>query len=163
LASGIAGLSGTSHGSFSYLSGASSPLSPDITSFINNNNPNSTGRPNAYLNWIFLDDQLNFDSSSQLSGAIQVGVYGTQTNGKLQTPLARTGISMTKSGYLYIYVSNATPGWDVFFDNLSVTQYSGPMLEENHYYPFGLTMAGISDKAIKTPYTENKYKQCYLK
>jgi RHS repeat-associated protein len=158
LASGITGLSGTSHGSFSYLSGASSPLSPDLTSFINNNNPNTTGKPNAYLNWIFLDDQLNFDSSSQLSGAVQVGAYGTQTNGKLQTPLARTGISMTKSGYLYIYVSNATPGWDVFFDNLSVTQYSGPMLEENHYYPFGLQMSGISDKAIKTPYAENKYR-----
>ncbi|MDE3185699.1 MAG: RHS repeat-associated core domain-containing protein [Bacteroidota bacterium] len=67
-----------------------------------------------------------------------------------------TGTAITKNGYLYIRVSNETPGWDVFFDNLSVKQYSGPITEETHYYPFGLTMAGISSNAAGG--IENKYK-----
>jgi RHS repeat-associated protein len=156
LASGIVSAVGPSHGSVAALTAGGSPLQGALSSYLTSNNPTTTGKPNAYLNWILLDNQFNYVSSYPQSGALQVGASGTATGGVLQTPLGQTGIPITKSGYLYIYVSNATPGWDVFFDNLSVKTYTGPMLEENHYYPFGLTMAGISDKAIKTQYAQNK-------
>src|ERR1700744_3223901 len=69
-----------------------------------------------------------------------------------------TTIKLHHSGFLYIWVSNETQNWDVFFNNLSVETFNGPLLEESHYYPFGLTMAGISDKAMKSQYATNKYR-----
>ncbi|MDR2039441.1 MAG: hypothetical protein LBQ60_16080 [Bacteroidales bacterium] len=46
---------------------------------------------------------------------------------------------ITESGYLEVFAYNnaQTP---VFFDNIELRHTSGPVLEENHYYPFGMLM-----------------------
>jgi RHS repeat-associated protein len=104
--------------------------------------------PKAYLNYVLFDDLLNMVDEN--SGVRQVQGSPDQ----LQT-LATSRIVIKKDGFFYVYTSNESVQ-DVFFDNIVVAHNNGPLLEETHYYPFGLTMAAISSKALKNPYAENR-------
>jgi RHS repeat-associated protein len=121
-----------------------------LTGFRQDNNNDLPSKPKAYLNWVLVDEQFKYVNTFPQSGAMPVGAAETVT------PLGQSGINITKNGYLYIYVNNETENWDVFFDDLAVTHHTGPLMEETHYYPFGLTMAGISTKALGS--LDNKYK-----
>jgi RHS repeat-associated protein len=94
-----------------------------------------------------LDEQFHYVSGS--SGFEQVGAD------TVLTTWIKTGLPMSKNGYLYVYTGNESPV-NVYFDNLQVSHVRGALLEETHYYAFGLTMAGISSKAAGK--LENKYK-----
>lgn len=153
LAGGIVSAAGQAKGPLATLSNpAISPLMGIINFFKVTNTPDVTNKPKAYLNWILLDEQFNYVKTSPQSYALPV------TDPDKLLPLIQNDIPITKNGYLYVYVSNETQGWDVFFDNLYVNHYTGPLVEETHYHPFGLTMSGISAKALKPNYAENKLK-----
>lgn len=130
----------------STLNSLNSGLIPN--SFFRGANGETTTIPKAYINYILLDEQFKYVSGS----ASRVGSSGVvkdhwYSDAQLQN------IPVVKNGYIFVYVSNES-NLDVFFDNLQVIHKPGPILEETHYYPFGLTMAGISSKA--TAKLENK-------
>jgi RHS repeat-associated protein len=147
---------GNAEGTLSSFTSSSGPVYAAVSTFLPSKDPAPpAGYPKAYLNWILLDDQFNYVSGS--SGSVQAAST-TYPAATLNTVAPGAPITIPRNGYLYVWVSNETQGWDVFFDNLSIQYKQGPILEENHYYPFGLAMAGLSDKAIKTQYIENKYR-----
>ncbi|WP_218150427.1 DUF6443 domain-containing protein [Chitinophaga arvensicola] len=139
---------------------AQDPVTPFNSTFYNEDyrrlkekNPDQpdADRPKAYLNFVLFDDQFKLVDGN--SGVKQVKA----TPDELQT-LAQDKMVMEKSGFLYVYTSNEGTQ-EVYFDNLVVAQASGPVLEETHYYPFGLAMAGISSNALKgSNYAENRLK-----
>ena len=49
----------------------------------------------------------------------------------------------------------------MFFDNLKVNHARGRILEENHYYAYGLKIAGISYKAADAPLNAYQYQGNY--
>lgn len=101
-------------------------------------------RPKAHLN------VLQFDSKFKLvkggSAVTQVpwdGIGGWTTFGPTISggmTSVDVGVVSDDAGYIVVFVDNQSIGKDVWFDNIMIEHYSGKVMEENHYYPFGLTL-----------------------
>jgi len=118
---------------------------PDAT------NPNGNN-PKAYLTVLFFDERFNFISEGSISARVAQAGNGA-------APLVLANIKAPKNGYAYVYVSNQSDEM-LYFDNLQVANNRGQIVEENHYYAFGLRIAAISSHKlpdINEGYVQNEY------
>ena len=126
---------------------------PGINSMItlqNTQSNNAPTKPRAFINVVFFDEQFK-----TYEAGFSISMVGSNSVVKDHYSELQNLIAI-KSGYVYIYCSNESPV-NVFFDNLQVTHKRSPILEETHYYPFGLVMSGISSKALNNSPT-NRFK-----
>ena len=94
----------------------------------------STG-PKAYLNILVFDknDQLLTSAYTPVTGAAEED--GTDV---LHEYLKINPITIQKTGYVYIYLSNETGSRvEVFFDDFKVTHTNSDIVQKDDYYPFG--------------------------
>jgi hypothetical protein len=115
-----------------------------------NTDNGQSDRPKAYLNFVLFDDDFKLVEDN--SGVRQV----KSSPDELQE-LGVEKMGVAKSGYLYVYTSNESQQ-DVYFDNVVFGLGSGPLLEETHYYPYGLTMGGSTNALKGVKYPENRMK-----
>lgn len=129
-------------------------LQPGMENFLGTRSPQQNA-PKAFLNWVLLDEeQLQYVAAS--SNFVAVPEITDVQQKQLLLANGGNEIEMTKNGYLYVFVSNESKG-NVYFDDIRVDHIKGSLIEETHYYPFGLTMEGISSKAFGP--LENKRKR----
>ena len=129
--------------------------------FITAVQPNGTtpvgNTPQAFLTVLFFDERFNFISAADGGVAQQQVLATVGSNG---SSLTLANIKAPKNGYSYVYVSNQSNN-DVYFDNLVAGITQGNIAEENHYYSYGLKIAGLSSKKLGDVY-EGSLKNNYL-
>jgi RHS repeat-associated protein len=156
----LASVIGNSAGTGTLLKTASASLAqgvgldPAVVALFNGqNNTAQPGKPKAYLNVLFFDEQFKMDANASQYRQVGTGTMNPANPGQIGF-MAGSAALAKKSGYCYIYISNESNDL-VYFDNFTLAHERSSLMEETHYYPFGLTMAGISSKAAGK--LENKF------
>lgn len=102
----------------------------------------------AYLNMLVFDQDFNFVGVGGFDRADQTSGYQTLS----------VSATINQGGYVYVYLSNeSTANFEVYFDNLNITHTKGAILQEDHYYPFGLNISALSSTAPLSKPNQFKY------
>jgi len=117
-----------------------------LSQFTNDDTEKENGsmRPKAYLNYVLMDTGMQFIKG----GALRVGSMDAKE--PEWKNLVQEDIKATQAGYVMVYISNEEEAGsnindgNVYFDNLVIITNEGPIMEENHYYPFGLLIHPLS-------------------
>ena len=120
-----------------------------VSSYLTGGGSSGTTTPFAFLNYIVFDTNFNRVASGhqRVSSVLNAKHLLTLNN-----------INITQKGYVYIWVSNeSNQNHNTYFDDLKVTHTKGPVLQEDHYYPFGATINALSSSAPLSKPNQFKY------
>ncbi|MDW7694030.1 DUF6443 domain-containing protein [Flammeovirgaceae bacterium SG7u.132] len=120
--------------------GSSSPISLGFGISSLGNNDNGNDEPAAYITI----ELYNKDGELLETKTRWVHDMGGGGWYKL-SPLSE--VTVKQDGYVKVYVANESKT-KVWFDDLEITHKKGIIAQENHYYPFGMNMAGIERQGI---------------
>ncbi|OJV51245.1 MAG: hypothetical protein BGO31_05255, partial [Bacteroidetes bacterium 43-16] len=108
-----------------------------------------SSKPRSYLNYLFFDEHMKVVAGHsrlwQADGAADWKTIGTEE-----------AIEIPENGYIAVYLSNQGAE-QVYFDNLAVTVTPGALLEERHYYPYGLPIKGWGTTATSSLPNRQRY------
>jgi len=89
--------------------------------------------PKAHLNYQLFDNEYK---------AVDAGFIAVTEQASFNKELLKLGpFKIQRSGYLYVYLSNSgEENIPVYFDDLKITHVPTPVIQEDSYDPFGVTL-----------------------
>lgn len=107
--------------------------------------------PKAHLNILFFDGET-MELNEEYSKVLQVTGDNIVSWGTIEPYETEIPI---EPGYLVVFVDNQSIGRPVWFDNINIEHYNSQVLDQNHYYPFGLTHLSSAVSFVEQPYKYN--------
>ncbi|HYC85213.1 MAG TPA: HNH endonuclease [Chryseosolibacter sp.] len=97
-----------------------------------------TTAPQAYINYVLFDLDFNpvdlgFDRIEEAAG------FEPASENTVDFDRMHIQRVIDRVGYIYVYVSNESPGSRVWMDDLAVHHKRSPIVQFEDYYPFGLS------------------------